>query len=245
MPRFQAPNTLYRLHHRLGLREDAIVVPVNSEFTNFILGLIQAADTVNAGHARHCLVSCGSNWTRHIDYTRGHATGIGDAAGSALVGPSERFVILDHAGSTLSGLYHALTMGLRTVQFNGRIHLPMLEATGLPAATLEINQSGIEALSSAIKDGVPELVSTLLARHGITADRIALTTHQGVRLFLDHWADRIQPMEYLETLADFGNMIAATYPVNLSHFFERITAEYLVMVGIGAGMHITAVLLRV
>lgn len=245
VPQYVTPNPLYQLHHRLGLAEDALVIPINSEFTNFQLGLIHAADAVNAGHARHCLVTCGSNWTGHFDYTLGHATAGGDAAGGALVGRGDRFVILDHAGITLSRYYHAMTMGLRAVSINGRRHLPLSDSTGLPVPILEINQTGIEALASAIKEGVPVVVGKLLARHGIDPGRIALTTHQGIRILLDYWAERIQPKEYLETLADFGNMGTAAYPVNLAHFQHSITAEYLVMAGIGPGMHVTAVLLRV
>ncbi|TDB91175.1 3-oxoacyl-ACP synthase [Actinomadura sp. KC216] len=243
-PRYLTPNPLYELHHLLGLRPDAAVMPINTEFTNFISGLIQASEAINSGTAQHCLVAVGNNWSQHLDYTQGHATSVGDAAGSVIVGPSPTFAIIDHASRTLSSNYHALTLGVRPIELTGRSYLPVDPATLLPLATIDINQSGVEALGSVIKDGLPELVRTLLDRNGIRPDETMLITHQGIRPLLDHWRERIQPKEHLETLALFGNLITATYPVNLSHFFDQISTEYLVMAGIGAGMHITGVVLR-
>lgn len=245
VPRYYTPNPLYQVHHDLELPRQALVVPINSEWTNFMLGLVHAADAVTTGTARHCLVACGNNYTQHIDYTQGHATSIGDGAAAALVGPSDRFVVIDHATVTDSAYHHALTVGVRALTVNGRRHLPIDEATGLPTATLEITQTGIEMLSSVYKDSLPELVNDLLARNRITGNQISLITHQGVRLLLDHWAERIAPKEHLETLAQFGNLIAATYPVNLAYAFDRINTDYVVIAGIGTGIHVSAVLLRV
>jgi 3-oxoacyl-[acyl-carrier-protein] synthase III len=247
VPEYLTPNPLYQVHHDLGLPEQAMVVPINSEFTNFIAGLALAAEAVTGGAARHCLVTCGSNWTRHVDYTQGHSSCIGDAAGAVVVGASDRFVVVEHATRTHTAYLHSVSLRVRQLTVHGRPHLPVEPGTGIPVPTLEINQTGVEMLGSVIKDGVPLLVDELLARNQLTGDQISLITHQGVRPFLDHWDERVRPKRYVDTLAEFGNMLTATYPVNLAHAIDQhaIDTEYVVICGVGAGVHISAVLLRV
>lgn len=73
VPDHTTPNSLYRVHHMLGLPREALVVPINSEFSNFLASLVLATEAVATGGARHVLIACGSNWTRHLDYAKGHA----------------------------------------------------------------------------------------------------------------------------------------------------------------------------
>ncbi|TQN33462.1 3-oxoacyl-[acyl-carrier-protein] synthase-3 [Haloactinospora alba] len=244
VPEYATPNTLYHVHHLLSLPSDAMVVPVNSEYSNFLLGLAHAAEAVESGRADNSLVACGTDWSRHMDYTKGHAVSIGDGAGAALVGPADRFVMIDHATRTLSSQYHGLNLRHRPLQLNGLSFLPLDPETNLPSMTYEMTQTGVEDLAGVIKDGVPTLVNELLTRNNIPAGSITLMTHQGSRILMDHWEERIAPGCYLDTLAEYGNMTAATYPVNLAHHFRSITTDHVVIVAVGCGLHLTAVVLR-
>jgi 3-oxoacyl-[acyl-carrier-protein] synthase-3 len=88
------------------------------------------------------------------------------------------------------------------------------------------------------------MVHALLQKHGLTGKDIALLTHQASRVLMDHWAESLQPNEYLETLGRFGNLTLATYPVNLAYYSANIASEYLVLAAVGVGYHQTALLLR-
>ncbi|MFF0228353.1 hypothetical protein [Streptomyces sp. NPDC004629] len=244
VPEYNAPNALYQVHHDLGLSRNAMVVPINGEQANFLSGMVHAAEAVRSGSARYCLVACGSNWSRHVDYSQGHSTCIGDGAGATLIGPSDRFVIIDHASTTNTWYYRSATMAVRPLTVHSRRQVPVDKA-GMPIATLDLTQSGVEVVSSWIKNGIPELVNDLLGRHGINGSQITLITYQSVRILLDHWAERIGPKEYVDTLAEFGHMISATYPVNLAYAFDRISTEYVVLAGVSLGMQLEAVLIRV
>jgi 3-oxoacyl-[acyl-carrier-protein] synthase-3 len=91
---------------------------------------------------------------------------------------------------------------------------------------------------------LPRMVHALLQKYGLTGKDIALITHQASRVLMDHWAESLQPKEYLETLEQFGNLTLATYPVNLAYAYANMTSEYLVLAAIGVGYHQTALLLR-
>jgi 3-oxoacyl-[acyl-carrier-protein] synthase III len=241
---YLTPNSLFRVHAELGLSIDTMVVPINVEYSTFSVALVHAAEAITAGHSAHALVVCGSNWTRHADYTRGHAFSIGDGAGAVVVGPGERAALLDHRVQTLSRHYQGMTMAVRPAMIMGRPHLPVDEQSGLPVATYEMNETGMEILATTIRDGVPDMVLQMLDRHGLTGDDIALITHQGSRLMMDHWAARIGPREYLETLAEYGNMVMASYPVNLAHFYDDIGSDHIVIAAPGCGMHLSTLLMR-
>ncbi|SDP18219.1 3-oxoacyl-[acyl-carrier-protein] synthase-3 [Actinopolyspora xinjiangensis] len=243
VPAYYMPNGLFAVHQRVGISENAMVVPINSEYANFLLGMIHAAEFVNSGSGRYALVVCGCNWTGYMDYTRGHAFSIGDGAGAAVVGPSDDFAVVDHEVRTFSDHYHALTMGMRTTKVTGRTQLPVDPRTNLPVPTYDMTDSGVEILGTVMRDGIPDLVHSVLGRHDIDPGKVALITHQGSKLLMEHWGERIQPGEYLETLAEYGNMTLATYPVNLAHFFDEINSDYLVIAAVGAGVYLSVLLL--
>ncbi|MBB5866845.1 3-oxoacyl-[acyl-carrier-protein] synthase-3 [Allocatelliglobosispora scoriae] len=242
--RYQTPNSLYRIHRELGLPRRTLVVPINCEYSNFLVGVVNAVEAVRAGSAGHALVVTGSNWSRHLDYSRGYATAVSDAAGAAVIGPSEHLVLVDVATRTYSDHYETMTMSVRPRTADGWSGLP-IGPDGLPMPTYDMHpENGVVFLRDIAWDGFPDLVKELLDRHGLTGADIDLITHQASRSLLDHWREAIGPAQHLETLAEFGNMTNASYPVNLAHHRDRITADHVVVVAMGTGCHMTAILLR-
>jgi 3-oxoacyl-[acyl-carrier-protein] synthase-3 len=244
VPDYFTPNPLYKVHRQLQLAPSTLVVPVNCDFSNFLVGLVQASESVRARSSELALVTTGSNWTRHVDHQRGHANAVGDGAGAAVIGPSERFIIVDYATRTLGEYYPALTMAVRPRAAVGWTGIPV-DRHGTPLPTYAVDpEANVEIYHKVMWESLPRLVNDLLSRHNLHGDQIALISHQGSRSLLDRWADQIRPAQHLETLATFGNMACATYPVNLAFFFDEITAPYLVMAAVGTGLHLTAILIK-
>lgn len=229
VPEYFTPNGLYAVHRDLGLTERALVIPINNEFSTFLLGMIGACNAIAAGRSNYALIACGTNWTQYMDYTQGHALSVGDGAGAAVIGRGADFVLIDYVTQTLSDQYGAMTM--------------QTHDTARPSYKIQ-EDTGIYSFQVSAMHGLPRMVQTLLNKHGLTGSDIALLTHQASRVLMDHWAECLQPKEYLETLGQFGNLIFATYPVNLAYYYEQVTAEYLVLAALGVGYHQTALLLR-
>ncbi|WP_112663558.1 3-oxoacyl-[acyl-carrier-protein] synthase III C-terminal domain-containing protein [Microvirga flavescens] len=229
---YVAPNALYEVHQLLGLPTSALVVPIQSEFTNFLLGTILAREAIIAGSAQRIIVAAGAGWTRNIDYKQGHSVGIGDGAGAAVLGLSDRMVITDWAIDTFSDEYGAMVMK----RWPDRPH---------DHPTYGIDPAfGIKAFMSSGMNGPPRLVLSLLAKHGIRASDVTLITHQATRKLMDHWANAIQPGAYLDTFEAFGNLVIASIPISLACFFDKIETPWLVMAGLGIGAHQGAILVR-
>jgi 3-oxoacyl-[acyl-carrier-protein] synthase-3 len=229
VPEFYTPNSLYMVHRWLGLSEYALVIPINNEFSTFLLGVMEACNAIIAGSSRRSLVVCGTNWTKFMDYTQGHALSVGDGAGAAVVSEGADFVLLDYATQTLSGQYGAMTMQVRD-SFQ-----PTYKIT---------EDEGVQSFQVSAMQGIPDMVNALLKRHGLTGNDIALITHQASRVLMDHWAERIQPKEYFNTLEQFGNLTLASYPVTLAYHYPTIMSEFLVLAAVGVGYHQTALLFR-
>lgn len=229
VPEYFTPNGLYVVHRDLHLPEQTLVIPINNEFSAFLLSVIGACNAIAAGRSNHALIVCGTNWTKYMDYTQGHALSVGDGAGAAIVGRDADFVLVDYMTQTLSDQYGAMTM--RTYD--------------TPHPSYKITEEeGIYSFQVSAMNGLPSMVHALLKKHGLTGQDIALLTHQASRVLMDHWAECLQPKEYLETLEQFGNLTLATYAVNLAYHYTDITSEYLVLAAIGVGYHQTALLFR-
>jgi 3-oxoacyl-[acyl-carrier-protein] synthase-3 len=228
-----APNSLFAVHRELGLGEACMVVPVNTEFTNWVTGAVLAWEAVLAGHAERCLVATGAAWTANMDYTQGHSVCIGDGAGAAVVGPGERMVLVDYAVDTLSAEYGVMSMAWRP-------------GPGVEHPTYAIHpDAGEQAFLTTGMEGPPRLEERLLRRHGLSGADVSLVAHQASRTLMDHWAERIRPAAYLDTFEAWGNLTLASAPATLSAFWDCIRTPWLVIVGVGIGAHQTALLVRV
>jgi 3-oxoacyl-[acyl-carrier-protein] synthase-3 len=242
---FLVPNGLYKVHHDLGLSPRAAVVPVNDGFTNFITGAALGWEAIASGRCRHVMINCGSGWTRNADYDADYAVVLGDGAGAAVLGPSERFTLVDFAEETYAedDFYRGMNLKVRVAERDGLRHL-QLDAQGLPVPTFEINEGGVRAFIAHGLNGPPRLVRSLLERHGVSRDRVAFVGHQGSRRLMDHWAQEIQPRQYLHTVDRYGDLTIASVPVTLATVFDQIETDYLVLAAPGPGIHFAALLIK-
>jgi 3-oxoacyl-[acyl-carrier-protein] synthase-3 len=241
---YLTPNALYAVHHELELPEHALLVPINSEFSNFLLCVLQACEAIAAGNSTNALVVCGTNWTRYMDYTQGHSLSVGDGAGAAVVCEDADFMLVDFATQTVSEQYGAMAMKTRYLTINGRRHI-LVNDQGLPIPSYEITESaGFHSFQETAMYGLPNMVQSLLTKHGLTGKHITLITHQASRVLMDQWAEMIQPKLYLDTLAEFGNLTLASHPVTLAYHYTNINTEYLVLAAVGVGYHQTALLFK-
>jgi 3-oxoacyl-[acyl-carrier-protein] synthase-3 len=239
---FIMPNGLAQLHRELDLPSSAWIIPLNNEYSNFNAGLLLADALIRAGRAGTALVVCGGNWSRRVNYQTPPAISAGDGAGAAVLGRTTdraRFTLVDAIVETQSDDYGAMTMQPDPIP-----PVPPATATAYTAPYFHLTAAGRQIFADFGERHPPAVVGRLLARHGLTGADIALIGHQASSVLLDAWRAAIGPAQLLDTLATFGNMTLASIPVNLAYFHDRIAHDHLVLLGLGAEVHVSALLLR-
>lgn len=221
------PSPLYFVQRALGLRRDALIVPLGTNYSAFITGLVLAAEAVRHGAARHVLVLVGSRMSCFVEPGTGYALSVADGAGAVVVGAGERDVIVDYATDNETSLYDAAPMDMRSERLVFDIE---------PERLIDVRDYGCDA--------PPRLIAELLGRHGIHPSEIALVTHQTSRVLLERWREAIRPGEYLDTFDDYGNATIASIPMTLAARGASLSRPYLVLMTPGMGMHATAVLIK-
>jgi 3-oxoacyl-[acyl-carrier-protein] synthase-3 len=242
---YVVPNGLFKVHQGLGLPSRTMVVPLNREFSTFILGLVLAWEAIAAGRCTYALVICGSGWTRNMDYSSSHAVSIGDGAGAALVGPSDRWRFVDHAEETFTtdDDYHGLTVKVRVSEANGMMYT-VTGPDGLPIPTFRITEGGLRSFMAHGMVAPARLAKLVMERNGVSPENAALVTHQGSQVLMNQWKETVHPGEYPNTLEQFGNMTLASVPVTLAVKAASMSAGHVVLATPGPGVHASALLLE-
>lgn len=241
---YVTPNALAAVHRALGLPRRALIVPVNSEFTNFTASVLAADALVTAGRARTALVVCGCNWTRYVDYRTPQAVSVGDGAAAAVVGrtrDASRFRVVDHAAGVRSDEYGGMFMAADAVGPDVPDQEP--SAARRSAPYFHITAEGRNGFVEFGEVVPAQVVNELLARAGVPAAAVTLVSHQASAVLMDAWAAAIGPAQYLSTIGTFANMTVANIPVTLASEYAGITSDHLVLLGIGTDMQAHAVLL--
>ncbi len=199
---FVRPSELAAMHDTLGLPARAGVIPLGNEFSNFSAGIVLADAMIRAGRAKKALVACGSDWTRHVDYTTAPSVSASDAAGAAVLARADapKLTVVAFETETASRYYGSMVV---------RDHFEM-NATGRAG----FSEFGLRAPVG--------LARRVLEAHGVAPADVTLVSHQASRVLLDAWGEGIGPGAQLETLEQFGNMTAASIAFNLSYFADRL-----------------------
>lgn len=97
------PSGLFAIHEALGLSPETSVIPIQSEFTNFVVGLGCAVEAIAAGRSERALVVAATGWSRVVDYADAGSAGIGDGARAIVVAREPRLELVDVVTETWSG----------------------------------------------------------------------------------------------------------------------------------------------
>jgi 3-oxoacyl-[acyl-carrier-protein] synthase-3 len=244
------PNALYQTHHGLGIDTSGFCVPIQDEFTNFISGLVWAQQAIATGLISHAIVGTACNWTRHVSYHDEVSISIGDGAGAAVVGPAtdpKQFRIVGTQTLTRSDLFG--TMGVKPRPIPPDLSRPFTDGRGPEAFTRSLffmSSSSDNVFKQWGVNQPPALVKCLLETYSVPSDQYTLIAHQASTVLINAWKQilGLPDNHYLNTIERFGNMTLASIPVTLSYFYDQIETDYLVLLGLGLGIHTTAILLQ-
>ncbi len=232
------PSGLFAVHAELGLRRDTSVIPIQSEFTNFAVALTCAWEAIASGRCKLALVVVAAGWSRMVDYADAGAVGIGDAAGAVVVGRGGRWLLVDELSESHGHLRHAMTVELRVPRRSS-------PEQGEGVRPTFVFEGAASSVYRELVVSVPaRLFTTLLARHGLRPEEVALVTHQSTRAALDAWKRELRPGELPIVLDSLGNCTLATVAVTLSLHARRFQSRHVVLMTFGCGQNFSALLLR-
>ena len=239
------PNGLFMVHHGLGLSPQTMVIPLNNGFTNFITGTVLGWEAILSGHCQQIMVNVGNGMSRNSNYESPHSLSAGDGAGAAILGPSDRHVLVDYAEETHSGGdgYHGMTIKVRFHERHG-LRTMRFDEQGVPMPTFEINEGGVRSFFEHGIKGPPRLIQKMLERNHVSREDITLIGHQGPNALMDAWAELIQPKQYLHTMEQYGALALASVPVTLATCIAEVKTSYLVLASPGLGAHFAVLLIR-
>lgn len=247
---YTTPNDLYQAHRHLGLRDATWCIPLQDNFTNFLSGLIWAQQAISTQLIKYALVVTGCNWTRHVSYHDEVSLSIGDGAGAVVLGPTtdqQRFRWVGAQTLTSSDLFG--TMGVQPRPIPPDLRRPYTDGMMPEAFTRALffmNGSSDHVFERWGEEQPPALVRRLLKAYQVSEDSYTLIAHQASTVLIEAWKTRLKLSDthYLNTIQSFGNMTLASIPVTLAHLYNQIETDYLVLLGMGLGIHTTAVLLQ-
>ena len=235
---FLTPNLLVVVHRELRLRPDAWLLPIEG-LENFSTSLWTADALIKSGRAGTALIVSGCNWSRFVDYHTPASFTVGDGAGAMVLsraGKPGLFSVLDGGTLVMDSGYGAMYMqGDEVPGSQGK-------AWGPPY--FHITSRGVDAFNDFGRRGPADLGKHLLQRHNISGANVTLISHQASRVLMDFWKQEINPGQYIDTLAEYGNMIAATVPINFAMHQDKIAKDYVLFLNPSAELKAVAVLLK-
>jgi 3-oxoacyl-[acyl-carrier-protein] synthase III len=242
---YLTPNVITEVHHRLGgMRDDCWLMPVQSEYTNYLVGIKLADLLISQGQASKVLVVCGCNWTRHVDYHEPPSISVGDGACAAVVSRTRRpnrFAVMASDTLVASQWYGAMSMSQRPLAPPGdgaRLGLNTKPVFNLGQIR------GVKAFKDFGMNAPPTLVNRMLKKHRIDPGEVTVISHQASTVLLNAWRDKVQPAAWLDTLQEFGNLTLASVGVTFAHRHDEIDTPYLILLGIGVQQETSAMLLK-
>jgi len=205
------PSTACYVQEMLGAT-NAAAFDISAACTGFIYGLSLADSLITAGKAEHVLVIGGELLTRITDWTdRSTCVLFGDAAGAAVLGPSDgQRGIIDTFIKSDGRLTHLLNMP------GGGTKVP--PDVAIAEKMMFLRMEGREVFKHAVT-AMGEAAEHIMKKNNLTGDDIKLLIpHQANMRIINATAKRVgMPLEKVYVnVQEYGNTSAASIPIAMN-----------------------------
>lgn len=243
-PDYVLPPTSSVLHGKLGLREDAYCVDINSGCSGYALGLLQAFMLLQQEGVERVLLCAGDLLSARISPNDRNSYPLtGDAASITLLEKSSDEDVIWSAMMNRGASHEALIIPA------GGARLPSSEETKVPFRDADGNVRSQDQLFMAGADvfnftqsAVPDLVNEVLERSGTSKEEIDyFFLHQANDFIVKKLAERLEvPLAKVPhgIVGKYGNSNSATIPITICSTLPDGPQEPLnvVMCGFGVGL---------
>ena len=205
---------------------------VQAACSGFVYALTIASQFIETGKFRKIIVVGADKMSAIIDYTdRATCVLFGDGAGAVLLEPSRKFGILDTVlHSDGAGMPHLH-------QKAGGSRMPPTAET-VAKRLHYVHQEGAAVYKFAVAR-MAEVATELMKRNRLTSDQVDwLVPHQANRRIIEATAERMKldPKQVMITINKYGNTTAATIPLCLWDYENKLKAgDKLILAAFGGG----------
>ncbi len=231
-PDYRFPSTASVIAHECGM-EQAYAYDIQAACAGFIVSMQSARAYIEAGIYRKIVVVAAEKMSSMTDYTdRATCPLFGDAAGAVLVEPTDENV------GIIDGEFHVDGSGLHNlIMIAGGSVKPASHET-VDAHEHFVYQEGRVVYKNAVRDMLSSTVS-VMKKNNLTNDTIDwLVPHQANLRIIDAISDRIKidPAKVLINIQKYGNTSAASIPLCLDEFKNRLhKGDKIMLTAFGAG----------
>lgn len=234
-PDYRFPSTGSIIAHNCGLK-NAYAYDIQAACCGFILALQDGAAYVRAGLRKKVIVVSAEKMSSMVDYTdRRTCPLFGDAAGAMLLEPVERPGL---EVGVIDSVFHVDGSGKNQLIFEaGGSAMPATHET-IDAKKHYIYQDGQAVYKHAVMDMLEASLDVMQRNHLTVDDVDWFVPHQANMRIIEAVARRagISYDKVLVNIQQFGNTSAATIPVCLNQFQDRLhKGDRIVLTAFGAG----------
>lgn len=217
-PDYHLPTTACTIQQRLGLKNQLTAIDVNLGCSGFVTGLSLAKAVVQAGQADNVLLLTAETYSKYMhERDKSNRTIFGDGAAATLVakeGIAEigRFVI----GTDGTGAEN-LIVKTGCARHPEKLNDLQFDDFGNPHSSDNLYMDGPAILNYSL-DSIPQLVSDVLEKNGLTMEDIDLHVYHQANIFLANLERkklRIPIEKYYCNIEHVGNTVSSTIPIAL------------------------------
>ena len=217
-PDYHLPTTACIIQTRLGLSQKLTAIDVNLGCNGFIAGLSLAKAVIMAGQAKNVLLLTGETYSKYMhERDKSNRTIFGDGAAATLVCTDG----IAEVGECVIGTDGNGAENLIVKTGGARHPSPAddlkFDDFGNPHSSDNLYMDGPAILNYSL-DSIPQLVSDVLDKNGVTMDDIDLHVYHQANTFLANLERRklrIPEEKYYCNIENFGNTVSSTIPIAL------------------------------
>lgn len=217
-PDFHLPTTACIIQTRLGLSQRITAIDVNLGCNGFVAGLSLAKAVIVAGQAKNVLLLTAETYSKYMhERDKSNRTIFGDGSAATLVSTEGKAEVGEFVIGTDGNGAENLIVKTGGARHPKPANDLKFDDFGNPRSSDNLYMDGPAILNYSL-DSIPQLVTDVLEKNGVTMDDIDLHVYHQANTFLANLERRklkIPEEKYYCNIENFGNTVSSTIPIAL------------------------------
>jgi len=222
-PDYHLPTTACLIQTRLGLSKRITAIDVNLGCSGFVTGLSLAKAVVISGQAKNVLLLTAETYSKYMhERDKSNRTIFGDGSAATLVSTEGIAEIGEFVIGTDGEGAENLIVKSGCARHPQPLNDLKFDDFGNPRSSDNLYMDGPAILNYSL-ESIPQLVTDVLEKNGITMDDIDLHVYHQANIFLANLERRklkIAKEKYYCNIENVGNTVSSTIPIGLCFAME-------------------------